>query len=370
MALQAVAGFLGQSGLQHPANLYRNLVGSLGGKRTGAFRYDDFALIPSGAGMSLNIQAGEAIIMGTEAVTTQGGYYVWNNTTETLSWPAAVSLPRVDSLILRVIDTDYGADAAGSKAVWEVVSGTPAASPTAVADSAFAPAGAFYHPGAWWRVADFTVPASASNLAAASLNHRRKYTRIGRKTIALGIDLPTDSSLGEKAVRIDGDPGAEYVYNGSFWVKTNAGNGAVWWAGGGGTTANTLTIGTTETTCFTSNAFTAEANQLYMVEIGGQCSVSVANNTPNFILRKNNVSGQQIDSFRVPVLGSATGHGFHYVTYFRIGASDLSMSLNLSVQSGAGYTTNVLAANSPVTVNAYRVNPSSIVGSSWAPIVT
>jgi hypothetical protein len=370
MTLQAVAGFLGQAGLQHPANLYRNLVASLSGRRTGAFTYDDFALIPSGSSMNLTIGPGEGVLLGTEAVTTQGSYYVWNNANEVISWPASTTLPRVDSLILRVIDTDYGTDAAGSKATWEVVSGTPAASPSAVADSAFAPAGAFYHPGAWWRVADFTVPASSTNLAAATMNHKRKYARVGRRTQALGSDFPSDAHLGDMVSRIDGDPGSEYAFNGSAWIKTNAGNGALWWVGGGGTTSNTLTVGTTETTCFSSSSFSAEANQLYMVEIAGQCSVSVANNTPNFVLRKNNVSGQQIDSFRVPLLGSATGHGFHYVCYFRIGVSDLSMALNLSVQSGSGYTTNVLAANSPVTVNAYRVNPSAIVGSSWAPIVT
>lgn len=219
MTLQAVAGFLGQSGIQHPANLYRNLVGALGGKRSGFFRYGDFDLGPSGGAMTLNIGAGDAVLMGTESVTTQGGYYVWNNANEVINFPASVSLPRIDSLILRVIDTDYGADPAGSKATWEVVSGTPAASPTAVADSAFAPAGAFYHPGAWLRVADFTVGASISNLASATLNHKRKYARIGRRTLCLSSDMPSDAQAGDVATVIDGSNAwVSYTYNGSAWV--------------------------------------------------------------------------------------------------------------------------------------------------------
>ena len=220
MTLQAVAGFLGQSGIQHPANLYRNLVSGLAGKRSGFFRYNDFTLTPSGGAMSLQIGAGDAVLMGTEAVTTQGGYYVWNNATETLAWPASTSLPRVDSLILRVIGTDYGADPAGSKATWEVVSGTPAASPNPVSDSQFAPAGSFYHPGAWLRVADFTVPASSTNLAAATLSHKRKYARLGRHTMTLNADFPADPQTGDQVTVIDSsNPGGLYIYAGGGWVS-------------------------------------------------------------------------------------------------------------------------------------------------------
>jgi hypothetical protein len=218
VTLQVVAGFLGQSGLQHPANLYRNLVGALGGKRTGAFRYNDFALTPSGSNMSLVVGPGDAVLMGTENSTTQGGYYVWNNANETIAWPASTSQPRIDSLICRVIDTDYGADPAGSKAMWEVVSGTPAASPSAVPDSAFAPAGAYYHPGAWWRVANFQVPASASNLAAATLTHFRRYARVGRHTMGLSTAFPGDSQNGDQFTVLDGSlAGALYLYQNGAW---------------------------------------------------------------------------------------------------------------------------------------------------------
>src|SRR3954469_13008509 len=105
MTLQAVAGWLGQTGLQHPASLYRNMLAAIVGRRSGFFRYNDFTLTPSASTMQLTIGRGDAFLMGTEGVTTQGGYFVWNNADETLAFPAAVSLPRIDSLILRVIDT-------------------------------------------------------------------------------------------------------------------------------------------------------------------------------------------------------------------------------------------------------------------------
>lgn len=242
MTLQLVAGFLGQAGIQHPALLYRNFASAMAGRRAGFYRYDDFTLTPSGAAMSLNVGRGDAFLLGTEAVTTQGGYYAWNNTTETLAWPAAAGSPRIDSLILRVIDTDYGADAAGSKAVWEIVSGTPAGSPVAVADSAFAPAGLYYHPGAWMRVADFQVPAGATNLAAATVTHKRKYCRVGRHCIGLSSDFPADAVLGDQFTPIDGAYGGVlYIYDGATWIRQTKLDGV-------GNDNNTTNVNVTSTT--------------------------------------------------------------------------------------------------------------------------
>ena len=218
MTLQAVAGFLGQAGIQHPAMLYRNFVSAMGGRRSGAIRYDDFVITPSASAMSITVGRGDAVLMGTEGVSTQGAYYVWNNATETIAMPAAAANPRYDSLILRVIDTDYGSDPAGSKATWEVVSGTPAGSPTPVADSAFAAAGAFYHPGAWLRVADILVPASVTNLSTATVVNKRKYARVGRHTMVLAADYPADAVQGDTVTQLDGtDAGLLFHYNGSAW---------------------------------------------------------------------------------------------------------------------------------------------------------
>jgi hypothetical protein len=224
MTLQVVAGWLGQSGIQHPAKLYRNMLAGITGRRTGAFRYGDFTLTPSGSAMSMAIGRGDMYLHGTESVTDQGGYFVWNNASETLAWPAAAAQPRIDTLVLRVIDTDYGADAAGSKATWEIVSGTPAASPTAVPDSAFAPAGAFYHPGAWVRVADVTVPGGVTNLSTATLSQTLRYVRQGRaQVVGLYGQEPTDPQRGDLVQYNSGaHSGVMFNYTGTAWVPAGS----------------------------------------------------------------------------------------------------------------------------------------------------
>lgn len=252
MTLQVVPGWLGQSGIQHPAKLYRNMLAAIAGRRTGFFRYGDFTLTPSGSAMSLTIGRGDAYLHGTETATDQGGYYAWNNANEVLAWPAApASNPRIDSLILRVIDTDYGADAAGSKATWEIVQGTPAASPVAVADSAFAPAGAYYHPGAWVRVADFTVANGSTNLAAATMAQTLRYVRQGRGQIVgtYGIE-PADPQRGDIIQYNAGShAGQLFNYSGSAWLP--AGWGA--WTAYTPTVVNNAISGTQATQAKTVN---------------------------------------------------------------------------------------------------------------------
>lgn len=218
MGLQVVPGFIGQVGYAHPAEMMRNQMAAHAGRRTGAFRYNDFAATPSAVAMQMAIGAGDGFLQGTEQ-NTQGGYYAWSNASENIAWPAAAGSPRVDSLILRVIDTQYGSDAATPQALWQVVSGTPAGSPVKVPDVSFASGGPFYRPGAWWRVLDVQVPAGATNLAAGTLTHYRKYARIGRHTMALSTDYPTDAQIGDSVTSLGPtDTGQKFHYDGTSWV--------------------------------------------------------------------------------------------------------------------------------------------------------
>lgn len=221
MPLQVVPGYIGTSGFQTPVELDRNLVAALAGRRTGAMRYNDFALTPSGSLMQMTIGAGDAAIMGSEGSATQGGYYAWSSAAETIAWPAAAGSPRYDSLLLRIIDTQYGADAAGNKALWDVASGTPSGSPVPLADSQFNVGGALHRPGGWWRVADVLVPASVTNLSTATVVHKRRYARMGRNVICLAADLPTDAQIGDTAIVID-DGMNSLIYNGTIWVSQRA----------------------------------------------------------------------------------------------------------------------------------------------------
>lgn len=173
MPLQVVPGFIGQTGYEHPVELFRNLVGNLTGNAKGLVGSPTgFALTPSGSSMQLTIGAGAAVIKGSEN-TSQGSYFVWSPTSEVKAWPAASAQPRIDSLILRVIDTQYGSDPASPQAMWDIVQGTPSGSPVQQPDVEFEAGGDFHRPGAWWRVANFLVEAADTNMAATTMTDFR-----------------------------------------------------------------------------------------------------------------------------------------------------------------------------------------------------
>lgn len=223
MGLQSAPGYIGQGGYQTPVELDRNFQAAAAGRRTGAYRYGDFALTPSASAMQMTIARGDAFILGANS-NTQGGYFVWSNASETISWPAAAGSPRIDTLLCRVVDTQYGVDAGGNGAVWQVHTGVPSGSPVALADSQFAPGGALARPGGWWRVADVLVPASVTNLSTATITNTRQYARIGRYTMALSTNLPTDAQLGDQVSVID-NGGAVMVYDGALWRSIEGAGG-------------------------------------------------------------------------------------------------------------------------------------------------
>jgi hypothetical protein len=167
MALKFVPWFLGTGSVAHPTELLRNLLKELTSGRSGVFKTGEMTLTPSAVAMQLTIGPFGAALLGNSS-TAQGSYFTYSEASENIAWPAAAGSARIDSLILRVIDTQYGADASPQGAYWEVVSGTPSGSPVAVADIEFAIGGSKYRPGAWYRVADYRINAGTTNLAAAA----------------------------------------------------------------------------------------------------------------------------------------------------------------------------------------------------------
>lgn len=170
MGLQAVPGFIyGGGTFQHPAELMRNLVeGIVGVGAKGLLAPGGFTMTPSGSVMQLTVGLGYAVIAGEES-TTQGSYFLWSNASEVLAWPAHSAQARWDTLVMRAIDKQYGADTNPEGAMWEICQGTPAGSPTKIPDVEFQSGGDFYRPGAWWRVADVLVEATDTNMAATTI---------------------------------------------------------------------------------------------------------------------------------------------------------------------------------------------------------
>lgn len=91
----------------------------------------------AGANNSVDVAAGVAVIQGDDS-TGQGKYLVRNDATTNVAFTAApVSNKRIDVLCIQVNDATAGGSA-GDNAVFSVVAGTAAASPTAPATPASA----------------------------------------------------------------------------------------------------------------------------------------------------------------------------------------------------------------------------------------
>jgi hypothetical protein len=221
MGLQTVPGFIGQAGYNHPPELFRNMFKALTNKASGIMvDYNSFVMTPSGSAMQLTISSGYAALMGVEN-TTQGSYFVWSDASQTLTWPAASGSNRIDSLILRVIDTQYGTDPDTPQAEWEIVQGVPAGSPVAVADSEFASGGGHYRPGAWYRVANVLVQPGDTNMAATDITDLRSLAGIPAARLnagalhyqrviitASGTFVPANYYAKRVVVRVQGGGGA------------------------------------------------------------------------------------------------------------------------------------------------------------------
>lgn len=211
MGLQSTPGYIGQTGFQTPVELDRNFVEALAGGRSGAFRYGDFTLTPSASNMSMTIGAGSGVVVGAESAT-QGGYFFWSDATDTVTFPAASGSPRIDTLLVRILDPQYGTISGLPRIEWKIFSGTPSGSPVALADSSFNVGGANYQPGAWMRMAEVLIPNGVTNLQAGGVVVTQKfnYARVGRDTVVLSTaTLPSDAKYGDTATNVS---------DGSIWT--------------------------------------------------------------------------------------------------------------------------------------------------------
>lgn len=183
MGLQTAPGFIGAAGYAHPVELMRNLTEALTDSGTGLLKDTaGFAMTPSGSAMQLTIAPGFAVLLGLES-NSQGSYFVWSDASEVLAWPAHGGTNRMDTLLLRVIDTQYGSDADTPQAEWEIVQGTSA---TALPDSSFLAGGDHYRPGAWWRVADVLVQTTDLVMSATDITDYRKLASVNLQRLNTG----------------------------------------------------------------------------------------------------------------------------------------------------------------------------------------
>lgn len=215
MGLQSAPAYIGDPGFDHPVELDRNMLEGIFG-RTGRLRPGDFTVGKVVGALQATVSSGRAFLLGLESAT-QGGYFVWSDVGQTMAWPSPSGSPRIDTLLLRVRDNQYGTIGGALGADWDIVSGTPGSSPVAVVDAEFNVGGDFYEPGAWWRVADIRINPGDTEINAGLITSYNNYVRNAlARTPCLSSALPTDAVAGDRAYATD--TGVEWVWNGSKWL--------------------------------------------------------------------------------------------------------------------------------------------------------
>lgn len=201
MGLQAAAAYLGEAGFEHPVELDRRILQVLF-RKSGLVSIGDWAVTPVVGSLEAQIGSGSGVLIGEETVQ-QGAYFAWSDTPSTLPWPSPSGSPRVDTLLVRVQDPQYGTISGDPGASWEIVSGVPSSSPFALPDSEFEPGGGFYKPGAWFRIGDWDVAPGDIELNGLGWHPNTRWAGKGRTIYCLSTDRPTDPKPGDIIYEVD-----------------------------------------------------------------------------------------------------------------------------------------------------------------------
>lgn len=220
MGLKVEPAYIGQTGYNHPVELDRNLLEGLF-QRAGSLRYGEFALSQGVGTRAIAVSGGRYFILGAENAQ-QGGYFVWSDATETFLLAAAVGNPRWDTIIVRVIDDQYGSISGAPRAEFAVVQGVASGSPTPRPDSDFNVGGSFYIPGAWSRLGDVRVNvADTGSIPTGQIDTMNRHVRPPNSNVlCLSTRRPTDPVLGDRIHEVDTD--MRRMWDGTSWRQTEA----------------------------------------------------------------------------------------------------------------------------------------------------
>lgn len=172
MALKASAAYIAAGSFQNSVLTDRALIEALF-QTEGVLGPSDFAPSP-GTGLAMNVAGGFAAINGQEA-TDQGFYFAWSEAQESIAWTVPDSQPRIDALLLRIADSQYGTVSGSQGAYWQIIPGVPAASPVARTDSDINTN--FDVPGAWMRICDYRVNPGDTTIDVARITDQRKIAQ-------------------------------------------------------------------------------------------------------------------------------------------------------------------------------------------------
>lgn len=154
MPLQPSAVGVGSPGFQTTIQADRQFIKAAFRGKIGILNWNDFKVTSNPTSHAMDVEGGYASLAGPNA-QDQGNYFPWSESAETIAWPAPSSSPRIDTLVLRVADPQYGTVTGSVGARWDIIQGVPASSPVARSDIEISTT--FFVPGGWMRVADIRV---------------------------------------------------------------------------------------------------------------------------------------------------------------------------------------------------------------------
>jgi hypothetical protein len=270
----------------------------------------DFAGTVVPAAMQLTVAKGSAFVPGREAASTlqqAGSYFVYSEASEVVSWPANASgSTRMDSLILRVADPQYGSIGGNPLGAWW--DAVPGSSGAARPDSDFLSGGAKYIPGGWLRMYDISVPNAATQLTQVNVAYKGGYSNIHGFWPYPSSGAPSVSPLTYGQPGFEVDTGTRTWWNGTSFVSTY-GNvaSACYWTGGTGATSS----GVTEVALAAwtgSSAATLLNGHVYELVAEGGCFSSVSSGTEQVAIRVrtavNSIVAQKVAEQRINVVNA------------------------------------------------------------------
>ena len=151
--------------------------------------------VTAGGAMDVSIAAstGEGALVLGDNVAAQGLYYVPPHSAAIVEAITAshASLPRVDQVVLEVLDANHDGGASNAVRV-RVVNGT--ATSGATLDNAHTTGGAAALPNNAVRLADVLVPAASASVSASNIRDRRPWARGAYSIKSVNADISTAST--------------------------------------------------------------------------------------------------------------------------------------------------------------------------------
>lgn len=270
--------------------------------------------------MSVNVAAGAAFIPGTES-SLQGSYHVWNDSTKNLAIAAAdPTNGRIDRIVARVYDSEYS----GGDDEWalEVITGTPAGSPSAPAtpDNALS-------------LATVSVPALASSVVTGDITDTRlRAAALGGEIVCTSTTRPSNPYPGQRIYETDTFRSMTYYGPTTGWqLPWNMPWGKV--AALEASSNSSSISGAAADISGYSVSFTAVAGRQYRVVLG--CEIGTTNGNEVYVIDITDSSNTSIGRVTGKAVQTSAAGIFGHALF--TGSGSFTVKLRGSVVGGGSF---------------------------------